>query len=124
MHAIIITNIDLIINGRNDGSVTHEVLDADKDMDSSDMLAAADRTSLPEDDCCLMGYRTLEDLKNVSEVQVDEKIIPAIADLDIPLVLGCRWGTREDLENLSEAQVEDKIVPAITDLGIPLGMGS
>ena len=45
---------------------------------------------LPKDDCCLMGYRTLEDLKNVSEVQVDEKIIPAIADLDIPLVLGCR----------------------------------
>ena len=37
-----------------------------------------------------MGYRTLEDLKNVSEVQVDEKIIPAIADLDIPLVMSSR----------------------------------
>ena len=40
----------LIINDRNDGSVTHEVLDADEDMDSGDMLAAADRTSLPKDD--------------------------------------------------------------------------
>ena len=37
-----------------------------------------------------MGCRTLEDLENVSEVQVDEKIIPAIADLDVPLVMGSR----------------------------------
>ena len=37
--------LTLIINDRNDGSVTHEVLDADEDMDSGDMLAAADRTS-------------------------------------------------------------------------------
>ena len=80
--------------------------DADKDMDSGDMLAAADRTSnCLKDACCLMGYRTLEDLRNMSEVQVDEKIIPATADLDIPLVLGCRWRTREDLENLSEFNV-------------------
>ena len=69
------------------------------------MLAVLIALQLPRDDCCLMRYRALEDLKNVSEVQVDEKIIPAIADLDIPLVLGCRWRTREDLENLSEAQV-------------------
>ena len=33
---------------------------------------------------------TLEDLEIVSEVQVDEKIIPAIADLDVPLVMGSR----------------------------------
>ena len=37
-----------------------------------------------------MGCRTLEDLENVSELQVDEKIIPAIADLDIPLVMSSR----------------------------------
>ena len=37
-----------------------------------------------------MGYRTLEDLKNMSEVQVDEKIIPAIADLEVTLVMGSR----------------------------------
>ena len=37
----------LIISDRNNGSITHEVLDADEDMDSGDMLAAADRTSLP-----------------------------------------------------------------------------
>ena len=35
---------------------------------------------------CFMGYSTLEVLENVSEAQVDEKIIPAIADLDVPLV--------------------------------------
>ena len=33
----------LIINGRNDDSVAHEVLDADEDMDSGDMLAAETR---------------------------------------------------------------------------------
>ena len=37
-----------------------------------------------------MGYRTLEDLENVSEAQVDEKIIPAITDLDVPLVISSR----------------------------------
>ena len=37
-----------------------------------------------------MGCRTLEDLENVSELQVDEKIIPAIADLDTPLVMSSR----------------------------------
>ena len=45
---------------------------------------------LPRDDCCLMGCRTLEDLENVSEAQVDEKIIPAITDLDVPLVINSR----------------------------------
>ena len=39
-----------IINDRNNGSITHEVLDADEDMDSGDMLAAADRTSTAQDD--------------------------------------------------------------------------
>ena len=37
-----------------------------------------------------MGYRTLNDLEDVSELQVDERIIPAIADLDSPLVMGSR----------------------------------
>ena len=41
---------------------------------------------IPRDDCCFMGYSTLEVLEDVSEAQVDEKIIPAIADLDVPLV--------------------------------------
>ena len=52
---------------------------------------------LPRDDCCLMGCRTLEDLENVSEAQVDEKIIPAIADLGVPLVTSSR------LKRLSKA---------------------
>ena len=33
-----------------------------------------------------MGYRTLEDLENVSGAQVEDKSIQAIIDLDIPLV--------------------------------------
>ena len=37
-----------------------------------------------------VGCRTVEDLENVSEAQVDEEIIPAIADLDVPLVMGSR----------------------------------
>ena len=41
---------------------------------------------IPRDDCCFMGYSTLEVLGDVSEAQVDEKIIPVIADLDVPLV--------------------------------------
>ncbi len=40
-----------------------------------------------------MGCRTLEDLVNVSEAQVDEKITPTIADLDVPLVMGSRLKT-------------------------------
>ena len=45
---------------------------------------------LPRDDCCLMGYRALEDPENVSEAQLNEKIIPAITDLDVPLVTSSR----------------------------------
>ena len=37
-----------------------------------------------------MEYRTLEDPENVSEAQVDKKIIPAITDLDVPLVINSR----------------------------------
>ena len=45
---------------------------------------------LPRNDCLLMGCRTREDLEDVSEAQVDEKIIPAITDLDVPLVITIR----------------------------------
>ena len=34
----------------------------------------------------LHGYITLEVHESVSEAQVDERVIPAIADLDVPLV--------------------------------------
>ena len=37
-----------------------------------------------------IGCRTLEDLGNTSEVQADERIIPDITDLDVPLVMGSR----------------------------------
>ena len=71
-----------------------------------------------------MGYRTLEDLKNMSEVQVDDKIIPAIADLDIPLVLGCKVENTRGSRELVRGTGRRQIIPAITDLDIPLGMGS
>ena len=35
-----------------------------------------------------MGRGTLEDLENVSEAQVNEEIIPTIADMNVPLVMG------------------------------------
>ncbi len=38
-----------------------------------------------------MGCRTLEDLENVSEAQVDERIIPAIADLGRCPLLRLHW---------------------------------
>ena len=45
---------------------------------------------LPRNDWCLMGHRTFEDLKNMSEVQLNEKIIPTIADLEVIVVMGSR----------------------------------
>ena len=75
---------------------------------------------LPRDDCCLMGCRTLEDLENVSEAQVDEKIIPAIADLGVPLVTSSRLkklikATREaarvSWDRDRKGTVEDENVP-------------
>ena len=35
-----------------------------------------------------LGCRTLKGPENTSEVQADERIIPAITDLDVPLVMG------------------------------------
>ena len=75
---------------------------------------------LPKDDCCLMGCRILEDLEIVSKKQVDEKIIPAIVDLDVPLVTSSRLrkaikAIREGASVASERNrgvtVEDQNVP-------------
>ena len=38
----------------------------------------------------LVVMMTLEDIKNAWEVQISEEIVSAIADLDVPLVMGCR----------------------------------
>ena len=38
----------------------------------------------------LVAMITLEGRESVAEVQVDEDIIPAMADLDVPLVMGGR----------------------------------
>ena len=64
--------------------------------------------------------RTLEDLGNTSEVQADERIIPDITDLDVPLVMGSRL--REPIKAIQtaakvswdrerEGAVEDEDVP-------------
>ena len=37
-----------------------------------------------------MGCGTLEDLENVAKAQVEDKSIPAITDLDTPLVMSSR----------------------------------
>ena len=37
-----------------------------------------------------MGCGTLEDLENVAKAQVEDKSIPAITDLDTPLVMNSR----------------------------------
>ncbi len=37
-----------------------------------------------------IGCRTLEGCESTSEGQADERIIPAITDLDVPLVMGSR----------------------------------
>ena len=67
-----------------------------------------------------MGCRILEDLEIVSEEQVDEKIIPAIADLDVPLVTSSRLkkaikaireGARVSWERNRRVTVEDQNVP-------------
>ena len=104
---------------------------------------------LPRYDWCRMGHRTLKDLENMSEVQVDEKIIPAIADLEVTLVMGSRlrkliksrrgawevsWYPKrkktgadegvplpsEEPRERTEAQVDERIIPAIADSGVPL----
>ena len=63
-----------------------------------------------------MRYRTLEDLKNVSEVRWTK--IPAIADLDTPLVMGSRrrWAANTRSTEVSwdlrrEGTVEDEDAP-------------
>ena len=45
---------------------------------------------LPRNDWCLVGHRTFVDLKNMSEAQLNEEIIPNIADLEVTLVMGSR----------------------------------
>ena len=44
LHDITYMTSTLICNGRDKGSVTHEVLDTGEDLGSGGMLAAADRT--------------------------------------------------------------------------------
>ena len=71
----------------------------------------------------IMGCRTLEDLGNVTELQVDEKIVPAIANLDTPVVMSSRLkkliktvqGTSKVslvYEHAEEKQSEDTPLPS------------
>ena len=67
-----------------------------------------------------MGHRTLKDLEDMSKVQLNEKIIPAIADIEVTLVMGSRLKTliksRRKSAEVSwdprrKETVEDKDVP-------------
>ncbi len=69
---------------------------------------------------CTIGCKTCEDLENTSEMQADERIIPDITGLDVPLVMGSRLrepvkaiqGTAKAFWNRDrEGAVEDEDVP-------------
>ena len=71
-------------------------------------------------DTTLVAMITLEGRESVAEVQVDEDIILAIADLDVPLVMGGRpnkliKATRETAmvswDRKRKGSVEDEVVP-------------
>ena len=74
---------------------------------------------LPRDDCCFMGYSTLEDLENVSEAQVDEKIIPAIADLDVPLVTNSQQKLIKAIRKAAKVSWDLKRKGAVEDVPLP-----
>ena len=139
----------LICNGRDEGSVTHEVLDSEEDLGSGGMLAAADRTPASKERLVPHGAQSIRRSQEHSEVQLNEKIIPTIADLKVTLVMGSRlrkltksgresaevswdpnrkktWKTKmlprhqKSLESLAGAQEDEKIIPAIADSDVPL----
>ena len=70
---------------------------------------------LPKDDCCRMGYRTLEDLENVAEAQVDEQIIPAITDLDVPLVMDRRLKLVKTIREAAKVSWDRKLKGTVED---------
>ena len=67
-----------------------------------------------------MGHRTFEDLKNMSEVQLNEKIIPTIADLEVTLVMGSRLKKLIKLRRESaEVSWDPKRKEAVEDEDVP-----
>ena len=63
----------------------------------------------------------VEDLENVSEAQVDEKIIPAIADLDVPLVMGSRLKKLiKAIQEAAKVSWDRKRKGAVEDEDVPL----
>ena len=68
-----------------------------------------------------MGCRRLEDLENVSEAQVDEKIIPAITGLDVPLVMGSRLKKLiKSIQEAAKVSWERKRKGTVEDEDVPL----
>ena len=67
-----------------------------------------------------MGHRTFEDLKSMSEVQLNEKIIPTIADLEDTLVMGNRLKKLIKLRRESaEVSWDPKRKEAVEDEDVP-----
>ena len=80
-----------------------------------------------------MGHRTLKDLEDMSKVQLNEKIIPAIADIEVTLVMGSRLKTliksRRKSAEVSwdprrKETVEDKDVPSPSEEPRERGRGT
>ena len=68
-----------------------------------------------------MGHRTLKDLENMSEVQVYEKIIPAIADLEVTLVMDSRLKKLiKSRREAAEVSWDPKRKETVEDEDVPL----
>ena len=67
----------------------------------------------------LHGYSTLKVLENVSEAQVDEKIIPAIAELDVPLVTNNQQRLIQAIREAAEVSWDLKRRGAVEDVSLP-----
>ena len=118
MDDISIHDIDLSCNSRDDGSVTHEELESEGDLGSGDMLRLLIALQPPRDERLPMGHRTLKDLETLSEV--DEKIIPAIAELEDPLVMSSRLKKLMARREAAKGSWEPKQKKAVEEENVPL----
>ena len=68
-----------------------------------------------------MGCGTLEDLENVAKAQVEDKSIPAITDLDTPLVMSSRLEKLiKAIRGAAEVSWDQKRKGTVEDEDVPL----
>ena len=111
-------NINLSCNGRDDGSVTHEVLNQKGTSVAATCWQLLIALQPPRDEWFPMGHRTLKDLDTLSEV--DEKIIPAIAELEDPLVMSSRLKKLMARREAAKGSWEPKQKKAVEEGNVPL----